>query len=294
MKDMDINYIKEFAALADNGNFMETADQLFISQSALSRHIKCLEKEIGSPLFVRTTRKVSLSRIGKIFLPYAKEIAKLQYEFTTAINNELNGHHGNVRIGSIPVMIPYKITDVIARFQNENVNITIDVIEADSLQLIKMLRSGQCDFAFIREWDDSDNEFNKIPFAYDSLAALVPASHPLAKRKSIQIKDLENEHLLLLGKETFMYKLCITECLKAGFEPHVAFTGYRAENILDLISKGMGIALLTKKPILSLVNKKITIVDIEPSIKTTISLAYSKNTKMSPAAMHFLNLVKSY
>jgi LysR family transcriptional regulator, transcription activator of glutamate synthase operon len=290
---MEIDYIREFLVLAENGNFMETAEKLFISQSSLTRHIKSLEEDLGATLFDRTTRKVSLNKIGKLFLPYAREITRIQYEYTTSIINELQGSHGNVKIGSIPVMIPYKITDILARFQNENVNISLDVTEGDSLQLVKMLRSGQCDFAFIREWDDSDNEFNKLPFAHDSLVALIPSNHPLAKSDSIQIGCLKHEPLLLLAKETFMYNLCVTECHNAGFEPRVAFTGHRAENILDLVSKGMGIALLMKKPIISLLNKNITMVEINPAIRTTIALAYSKNTIMIPAATHFLNLMKS-
>lgn len=290
---MEIDYIREFVILAENGNFMETAEKLFISQSSLTRHIKSLEEDLGATLFDRTTRKVSLNKIGKLFLPYAREITRIQYEYTTSIINELQGAHGNVKIGSIPVMIPYQITDVLARFQNENVNISLDVTEGDSLQLVKMLRSGQCDFAFIREWDDSDNEFNKFPFAHDSLVALVPSSHPLAKLDSIKINCLKHEPLLLLAKDTFMYNLCVNECHKAGFEPRVAFTGHRAENILDLVSKSMGIALLMKKPIASLLNKNITLVEIDPTIQTTISLAYSKSTTMSPAATHFLNLVKT-
>lgn len=290
---MEIDYIREFTVLAETCNFLEAADKLFISQSSLSRHIKIIEEDLGAQLFDRTTRKVSLSHFGKIFLPYAKDIACIQYDYTTACFNEIKGTHGTVTAGSIPSMAQYNITDVLARFQRENVTFSLNVIEADSIQLIDMLRSGQCDFAFIRKSDDSSNEFNQIPFATDSLSAILPISHPLAHETSVQLEQLKGSPLLLIGKNTSMYSLCMKECYKAGFEPKIAFTGHRAENIIDLVSKGMGVALLMKKPAIFLSNPNIAIIDIIPQISTTISLTYSKNQKMSIAATHFLNLVKT-
>ena len=140
---MEIDYICEFSVLAETCNFLEAADQLFISQSSLSRHLKTLEKELGVPLFDRTTRSVTLNGFGQLFLPYARQIAAIRYEYTTAIGNAVNAEHGNIRIGSIPVMTQYRITDVMMRFRQENPRFTLDVIEADSNQLTKMLRSNQ-------------------------------------------------------------------------------------------------------------------------------------------------------
>ncbi|NLV98177.1 MAG: LysR family transcriptional regulator [Clostridiaceae bacterium] len=291
---MTIDYIREFVVLAEIENFMEAADRLSISQSSLTRHIKSIENDLGTQLFDRTTRKVTLNHFGRLFLRYAKEISRIHYECETAFYNELQGVHGNVRVGSIPIMIPYKITNVLARFQRENAAFFLDVVEADSLELIKMLRSGQCDFAFIRQSDDSDNEFNKLPYASDTLVALVPESHFLAKKEVIQISQLNHESLLLLAKDTFMYSLCVGECRKAGFEPHVTFSGHRADNILDLVSEGMGIALLMKKASSSLIKPGIAVINIEPPIRSVISLAYPKHVTMSEPAKHFLNLVKTF
>lgn len=291
---MEINYIREFVVLAETGNFLEAAEKLFISQSSLTRHIKSLEEDLGTKVFDRTTRKVALNHFGRLFLQYAKEISRIQYEYTTAFYNETQGVHGNVKVGSIPIMMPYKITDVLSQFQRENSAFSLDVVEADSLQLVKMLRSGQCDFAFIRESDDSDNEFNKLPYATDILVALIPQTHFLANKEHIELMQLSHEPLLLLAKDTFMYSLCIGECRKAGFEPRVAFTGHRAENILDLVSKGMGIALLMKKASSSLIKPGVAVANIEPRINSVISLAYPKTATMTEAATHFLNLAKTF
>ncbi|MBR4162570.1 MAG: LysR family transcriptional regulator, partial [Solobacterium sp.] len=73
---MEIHYIIEFVDLADTKSYSESAKNLHISQSSLSRHIQFLEKELGEPLFVRSTRKMALSPFGRSYLPYAKKIAE--------------------------------------------------------------------------------------------------------------------------------------------------------------------------------------------------------------------------
>lgn len=290
---MEIDYIKEFVTLAETGNYMEAADILFISQSTLSRHIKTIEEELGALLFDRTTRKVIINDFGKTFLPYAKEIANLQYDYTAALYNLLNDISETLTIGSIPVMAQYHITDVLADFQRENKNFKLHIIEADSSELTEMLRHGKCDFAFIREHDDSDNEFTKIRFTTDHMAAVFPSSHPLANSKSVTLEQLREESFLFLNKGTLMHTLCVNACKAAGFRPNIAFTGYRAENIVDLVAKGMGVALLTKKPALYLAGPEISIVDVTPYFTTSISLAYAKNMKHTVAAKHFISSVKA-
>lgn len=290
---MEIEYIKEFVTLAETGNYMEAADILFISQSTLSRHIQSVEEELGAMLFERTTRKVVISDFGKVFLPYAREIVNLQYDYTAAIYNRLNDISETITVGSIPVMAQYHITDVLANFQRENKNFKLNIIEADSSELTEMLRNGKCDFAFIRAHDDSDNEFTKISFTTDHMAAVFPSTHPLASRNTVSLNELKDEHFLFLNKGTLMHTLCINACKAAGFHPNIAFTGYRAENILDLVGKGMGVALLTKKPALFLADSNVSIVDVTPYFTTTISLAYSRNMKSTVAARHFISSVKA-
>ena len=277
--------------LAETCNYMEAADQLFISQSALSRHIKALEDELEVQLFDRSTRKVSLSRFGALFLPYARQMAATRYEYETAIANAKKAEHGNIRIGTIPVMSQYHITDLVADFQKQNPSISMDVIEGDSVELMRLLRSGQCDLAFLREGQECPDEFNIVHFDSDQLTAIMSVKHPMAGRSFIPIEQLRNEPLILLSQNTYMYTLCVDACKKAGFAPHVALTMHRSANMLDLARKGMGIVLLNRKPIQSSLTDDLVAIDIEPRIITNIDLAYPKNRKLSPGARRFIDMV---
>ena len=290
---MDIDYIHEFVVLAGTGNYMEAADRLFLTQSSLTRHIQKLEADLGVTLFDRTTRRIELNQYGRLFLPSAEQIALLQKDYTTAFCNELNRERGTIRIGAIPVMAQYHITDILARFQQENRNYMLDIQEADSLQLIQMLREERIDFAVIRESDDASSSFRKIPITQDTLAALMPKNHPLAGSEHIELKQLYRDSFLLLGRDTFMYSLCVRECRTAGFEPHIAFTSNRVDNIIGLVSKGMGVGLLTKRPVMSANHSDIAVVDVLPAITTTISLAYLPDKKLTAPQQQLVRLFES-
>jgi len=290
---MEIDYIREFVVLAEKGNFLEAADCLFISQSSLSKHIKTIEKECGALLFNRTTRKVTLSEFGQLFLPYAKQITQIHNEYTTAFFNRLEDTKKTLTIGSIPSMAQYNITAVLAKFKKSYLNSTLNVIQAGSTQLEDMLRHNKCELAFIRQVNDINNEFVTIPYMIDTLAAIFPAKHPLAKCKTVSLEQLKDEDFMLLPKGTRPHKLCLNACQQYGFKPKVAFTDHQLENIIDLVVKEMGVSLLMKRLGIYLSNPNIALVDISPSISTQISLCYRKNIELSDMAKHFLTCVKS-
>lgn len=292
---MKNSYIKDFIALAKIGNFLEAADALYISQSTLSRHIKSLEKELGVQLFDRTTRKVVLSEAGKIFLPYATKIAKLQDDYQKELKNLMNKNHYSITLGSIPVLTTYHITDIFIKFQKQNPNFSLNILEGDTNELINMVINKKCDFAFIRVSDKRIlQDFNHVSFAKDRLAAFIPKSHPLSsKATSIQLKQLKDEKFLLLKSNTMMYKLCLDVCESAGFTPDVIYTGSRSSNIIDLVKKGMGITLLMKNAATTQDTlKDLCVLNIEPEINTTIYLIYNKSHKMNIASEYFINLIK--
>ncbi len=285
---METDYLKEFIVLSETGNYLQAAEELFIAQSSLSKHIKALEIELGVPLFNRTPRKVELTSYGKSFLKCAQQIVDIQYSFQRDLANQLDEKQQTLRIGSIPLMAPYRITDIIMKYQRENEHCTINLLEEESFTLKEMLRKNKCDLAFIREEGDTNEEFAKFPYTSDHLVAILPSTHPLAKRSSLQLEELKDENFLLLQPDSLLYSISTTACQKAGFTPNIAYTGKRAENIMDLVEKGMGVSLLMEKPILSLATPKVSIVDVTPTVSTNIYIYYKKNIPLSAAAKKFL------
>jgi DNA-binding transcriptional LysR family regulator len=285
---MEINHLREFVVLAETGNFLEAADLLYISQSSLSKHIKNIEEEFGVPLFDRTTRKVRISKYGQLLLPYARQIVELHDQYTASLQSSLEIDRDALTVGSIPALAQYNIIDIFVNFKKSRPQSTLNVLQAGSEELKEMLRQKKCDLAFIRFTDEVDDDLVKKPYAVDTLVAVLPTTHPLARQKTIPLQMLANEDFLLIEKHTYLYRLCVNACKQSGFEPKIAFTDHKVGILVDLVTKGMGVALLMRKLALYAFNPNIAILDISPSVTTEISLCYLKGVELSDAAKHFV------
>lgn len=288
---MHINYLKDFIILAKHTNFLGAADELYISQSTLSKHIQALEKELDVQLFNRSTRNVQLSSYGKMYLSHAQRIVD-NYEKSLAELNQFKDElQQTITIGTIPIMASYGITQAIMAFRRRFPQSKVHVIEADSQRLMTILDNGECDIAFIREDHQMNDNLTGINFATDRLVAVLAKNHRLAKNTSLSLTELAQEIFLFLQSGTVMYDLSVNACRAAGFEPIIAYTGKRAENILDLVKEGMGISLLMEKPISFLNHKGVSLIPITPAIQSDIKLVHPSSRKPSYLTKAFLDFI---
>lgn len=297
---MDVERCREFVVLAQTRNFLEASEQLFISQSSLSKHVKSLENELGVTLLNRSTRRVELSPEGRVFLPYAKRIACDGHELEVALHDFTENERSVLDIGSIPIMVPYGITEILSVFEQNNVSTRLQLVEGDADELRDMLRKGKLELAFIREWDGDaakdtgDEEFSAVPYTDDHLVAVLPQDHPLALKDHIGLSDLTNEEFLLLPKGSVMHALIMDACAVEGFVPAIRYQGKRAENIIDLVGRHMGVSLLMKKPASYLATREVAFVEVEPTISTQIMVYSRRSEELSQPAKLFLEYVERF
>lgn len=289
---MDIDFLREFIMLAEVGNYMAAADSLFISQPTLSRHIKHLEDDLGMPLFDRNPRKVELNRAGRIFLPYAKQMLTIQEEYTKAFQSLSMEDDALLRIGTIPMMVAYGITDIFQKFKKSNPQVSLMISEMKYHEMLKALDEKQCDFVFARETGKTEDDFERITIGKDRLVAVLPKEHPLAKCESLPLALLKEENLLLPVKDSASYHLCVQACMDAGFEPKVSFMSRGTATAIHLASRQMGVALLMKCPCQLEQTAEVALVEIEPCISATISVLYRKRDVMGPTAVKFLSMIR--
>ncbi len=287
---MDIEYIREFVVLADIGGFQKAAEQLYISQSSLSQHIKRLEMELGARLFNRTTKMVELSDFGKIFLPYATQISNLQEQYTEKLKSALKNSQKSITIGSMELLDLYNITDILAKFKKKNPEYSVNVIQGKTKYLESLLRRNQCSMIVIRELSDQENvEFNKVTYAVDPLVAVLPANHPLAGLDHMSVANLKDEPFIMFSERSLTYNLCTQLCKEAGFEPNIAFTFGRTGNVLNMIEKEMGVSIMTRKMLQEIPTHSIAAVPIEPAVSVYVNILYPKADTLPLAARLFLD-----
>lgn len=292
---MNTIYLHEFVVLADTLNYLEAAEQLYMTQSALSKHIQALEKSLGVVLLNRTTRQVTLSDAGKILLPYARQIDAIESRCMASLEEDRRQKKQELELGSIPVMSQYRITELLSGFRRSNPQITLKITENDSQDLITMLTRGRCQLAFLRcdeEYAPLPTEMEGIRISEDRLAALVSREHPLAKRKRVALKELADSDFLLFQEHSQMHGFSVHACRKSGFSPRVSFNGRRPENLAELASRGLGTALLMRKQAGALASESVALLDLEPACTNEIWLCYSKARPLSPTGKEFLRYVE--
>lgn len=282
---MELEHVREFLVLSELCNYSEAADRLFLSQSALFKHIKSLEAEIGVPLFNRIGKRIVISDFGQMFIPYASETIKSYDLFMKEVEYKRSETSNLVLIGT-----QYRITDVVTDFRRSNDNYLLRTIEGGEVE--QLLYDLDCELAFINNLEDPDGKYISVPFTTDCLGVVLYQSHPLASRESIRLDELRHENFVAISSQGSQQDPALDKCVEAGFNPRIVLTARPGNEVARLVAQGIGIALLNKNVTLSVSQDDIVVVDVEPRIEYHISLVYRKDVTLSPGAKAFVKYVR--
>jgi DNA-binding transcriptional LysR family regulator len=287
---MNIFHIIDFLKIVECGNYSEAADELYISQSVLSKHIQAIEKTLGVELFNRSTRKITLTKAGKIFLPYARQFENIFLQASKDLQTVIAEDYTKLSIGCIPVMAYYNITGIIAAFHEEYPAINISLCEFNfrhGKNFTKTLLDFEVELSFCDAVDVEDGIYKSITFCEDHLVAVLNKSHHLANINLIDLRLFKDENLLLMGKTTPTYKLTNEIFTAAGFTPNVFFYGSVIEDVLALVEKNLGVAIIMKDFTNMYPQENIVVREIAPTAKRKINLAHLANREFSESAQLF-------
>ena len=150
---MDILQLEIFASIARTFNFSRTAEQFFITQPAVSHHMKSLENSLGVKLIERSSHAVALTEEGEEFLPYVKQILELSSYGKNRIQNMAEGRWGHIRIASLS-STSNQLGDCLIKLYKEHPSIQVDVDLLEGSEMIGALQNGDYDFYFFRRTYD--------------------------------------------------------------------------------------------------------------------------------------------
>nr|WP_242693197.1 LysR family transcriptional regulator [Sabulibacter ruber] len=237
--------IKYFLALADELHFWNTAEKMFITQSALSRQIKALEEELGVTLFERSKRSVKLTQAG-IFLrdrwrPLLEEITRTHRQ-ALKIHE---GAYGSISIG-YPGSVAYGfLPEVISRFSQTLPELKVELVEPTDISFEELLLSFRMDLAFRR--DPAENPaLSSICLYSEPFALIVPQDHPLTEQNFTGLQDVKDEKFIMSGlhQKTFYVNSLQEMFLANGFTPNVYIESDFGGMILSLVARGLGVSVL--------------------------------------------------
>lgn len=243
---MELRNLTYFVTLAEELHFGNAAKKLNISQPPLSQQIQKFEEELGTKLFERTHKKVSLTFVGRTLLPEAKKILQLTENAVNAVKMASRGEYGEIRISYGETASFRLLSDVMKEFRRQYPLVECVLSEMSTNQQIEALQEGIIDIGFIhppKHLVDLEQHY----VLTDPLVVILPESHPLAANcnKEISLSELKNEVFVMPLKEASPLAEYITEaCLNAGFSPHIAQHNVMRLTVSTLVAGGAGIAVL--------------------------------------------------
>ncbi len=188
-----------FLSVAENLSFSKAADELFISQPAVTKHIKELESKLNSSLFDRKGNKIYLTKAGKVCYRFLKQI-KQQYRAMEFDLGQLNDNfEGLLKIGASSTISQYIIPPVIAAFHQRYPNINIDLFNGNSEEMEKRLLNNDIDLALV-ENESSQANIRYREFLHDEIVVVTGAQSVYNKKKNIDLTDLQQIPIVLREK----------------------------------------------------------------------------------------------
>jgi DNA-binding transcriptional LysR family regulator len=242
---MDLRQLRCFIAVAEEMHFGRAAERLHIAPPALSRMVRALEEEIGTPLLLRTTRAVTLTRAGLGFLEDAQAILAKTDEAARAARDTADGNRMTLRIGAIDSASASFLPLAIQKIRIGNPQVDIRLLELMTAQQLQMLRTGRIDLALIRP-PMTAVDFPFEPLRQEKLVALLPEDHPLAAQSSVRIENLRSEPLIIPAKRArpYAYDLVMAYFATADCVPRIIQETTEKPAILAMVAAGIGVALV--------------------------------------------------
>jgi LysR family transcriptional regulator, transcriptional activator of the cysJI operon len=290
---VNIETLKVFRDLSDTGSFSKTAELNYISQSAVSQQIKKLELVLKCKLYHRQAGRIALTACGEKFYEAARKVASVYdgaLKTICALSRERQGDE--IKISTIYSAGIYIIQNFIKQFLAQNPGARISVEYRQFSQIYSDISSGRADFGFMACPYRKAPGLAMLPVARDEMALIAGSSSPLAGRKSVSVKDLEDMDFIFFDR-AFPSRRYIDSFLKRyGVKPRVKMELDNIETIKTAVASGAGVSLLPRTSIreeesgVSLHALRIS----DAEFLRPIYLVYSRSRKLSAAALRFMGI----
>ena len=282
MLPFTLQQLRILKAIAVEKNFTKAAEGLYLSQPALSKQIKILEKSLDILLINRENNKISLTENGQVFLEYAERILALCEESCRALIDLQNGERGNLTVGASQTIGTYLMPRVLALFAQIYPQMNLKVQVNSTRIIAKEIINRKIDIAVVG--GKIPNELRKNlkveSFVKDEFSLIIPKSHPLAQKKEITKEDLYHLNFITLNANSTIRKFIdniLTQNEIDITKLKIILQLNSIEGIKTAVSLGLGAAFVSS----SAIEKEIKLKSVEiikvKNIRITRTLSIISN-----------------
>lgn len=288
---MELKHLEYFLEVTRMGSFTKAADNLYMTQPAISRIIKSLEVELGVELFIRSRKQLILTDAGKILLRRAEAVHEELGLLRTDLERLTTFQKGHLRIGLPSIVQSSFFSELIADFHQEYPEVTFQLEEDGSKGIEEMVLAGKLDFGVV-VLPNTHNYFDYYSFDQEQLMLVVPSHHGLAKQQEAKLENLSEEAFILFTSDFKLRNTIVHVCKQIGFEPRIISETSQLDYIEEMVASGLGITLLPESTCKDLTGDVEIISLHTPVIEWNLGFIWHHEAQLSRIAKEFIRYTK--
>jgi DNA-binding transcriptional LysR family regulator len=277
----DLRHIRAFVALARAQSFTRAAAELHMSQPTLTVQIKQLEAAVGVKLFDRTKRHVALTQAGRELMTPLEQILIDVEAIATSTEELLEHRRGLVTVAALPSMAAWLLPKAIRELAVSYPGITVRVHDGVAATVANLVRSGQVDFG-ISSLTSGDRDLTSQVLLVDRLFAVVPAHHPLTRKRSTTVTELAKYPLVVTSADSSSRQVFEAGLNSQGLVGTVAFEVTYASTVAGMVKAGLGVGIMPESLALTSGLQRIAIRN--ETMRRRISIVMRVGRSLSPTA----------
>jgi DNA-binding transcriptional LysR family regulator len=289
---MQLAQVEGFVEVARRGNVSRAAESLFITQPALTARLRALESEVGTPLFRRGRRGMSLTDAGRAFLPHAERALRALRDGTAVVGHVPVGEA--LVLGAAPAISTYTLPALLVRFVAGRPDARLVVRTGHSEEILEQVVRGDLDVGLIRALHHPDIEL--LTIFEDELVLVAEPGHALARRHRIGPTQIGDARLILFDRTSSFYDLTRSLFRQAGSPPRGVIELDNIDAAKRMVLAGLGVALLPRTAVRDELAdgrlRPIELVGTPPIERQIVAIRRHDRSDLSPAAEAFWELLR--
>jgi DNA-binding transcriptional LysR family regulator len=287
---MELRHLEHFVAVAEDRHFTRAAHRLMVSQSGLSASVRALERELGVPLFIRSTRSVELTAPGRaLFAEASRTLASVRAakEAVAAVQGLMRG---TLSAGTEQCVTGIDVPGLLARFRTEHPQVQVRLRQANSAALTEEVAAGRLDLAFVAADGRPPEGVRLLPLVQEPVVLVCHPGHRLAGTAEVAWADLDGETFVDFHPEWGSRGLTDRAFAAAGTARQVALEVNDVHSLIDLVGHGLGIAVVPRPIAAKKQAAGLSSATLTPAAPLwQVSVAAPEPGRLGPAARELLS-----
>ncbi|WRP07892.1 LysR family transcriptional regulator [Rossellomorea aquimaris] len=288
---LDLKQLRYFMTIVEERTILAAAKRLHMSQPPLSQQLSTMERDLGVSLFYRRGRKLVITEAGKALYQHAYQMIKLLEAAEAEVKEIGSGEKGKLRIG-VNTLSNIDLPHILTKYEKSFPNITYNIHQNESSQLIHLLELREIDAALIR-----------LPFSADNIAKVILQDEPFyyitnvptSSHDKITLEDIVHQPLILPSTQSLgLYEIIVQSFTSIGLTPYIKAECSDTVLLANLVEQGFASSIVPHSALQVFKHKDVQLVEIENMNNASYGIVWKKDFYLPKTTREFIRLVTEH